>query len=184
MCARCGAPGAWPVARCAECAGRRLGFASARAAIVYDSRARAFVRAWKEQGRRDLACEAAELVVSVVPAPAVDVVTFVPGDRERGLRRGHAPPARLARELGARWGLPVAALLDRRGRHRRQAGLGSVARRRNVVGAFHAGGAPAARVCLVDDVYTTGATAAACACALRRAGARQVTVACFARAVR
>jgi predicted amidophosphoribosyltransferase len=39
-------------------------------------------------------------------------------------------------------------------------------------------------VCLVDDVYTTGATADACASALRRAGARHVEVITFARAVR
>lgn len=184
VCERCGAPGAWPVSRCAECAGRRLGFATARAAIVYDARARAFVRAWKEQGRRCLAREAAALVADVLPAPDADVVTFVPGDRERGLRRGHTPPARLAHELGARWRLPVAALLVRRGGQQRQAGLAAAERRANVAGAFAAESRPAPRVCLVDDVYTTGSTAAACARALRGAGARHVTVACLARAVR
>ena len=69
ICERCGAPGAWPERRCAECTGRRLAFATARAAIVYDARARSFVHAWKERGRRDLAAVAAEIVVSVVPAP-------------------------------------------------------------------------------------------------------------------
>src|SRR6478736_9786970 len=68
-CERCGAPGHWPVRRCAECSGRRLAFASARAALVYDAGARAFVAAWKERGRRDLAAVAAELVVAVLPRP-------------------------------------------------------------------------------------------------------------------
>ena len=36
-CERCGAPGPWPVRRCAECTGRRLAFTSARAALVYEA---------------------------------------------------------------------------------------------------------------------------------------------------
>jgi predicted amidophosphoribosyltransferase len=39
-------------------------------------------------------------------------------------------------------------------------------------------------VCIVDDVYTSGATADACASVLRRAGAKHVEVVTFARAVR
>src|SRR6478672_10883525 len=85
-CERCGAPGPWPVRRCAECSGRRLAFASARAAVVYEANARAFVASWKERGRRDLAVVAAELVVAVLPRPAVDVLAYVPGDRDRELK--------------------------------------------------------------------------------------------------
>ena len=44
LCARCGKPTEWSVARCGECAGRRLAFASARAAVAYDDRVRRFVR--------------------------------------------------------------------------------------------------------------------------------------------
>src|SRR4029450_2397121 len=69
LCERCGSPGPWPVRRCAECAGRRIAFASARSAVVYDGHARVFVAAWKEHGRRDLAAIAAELVVRRVPPP-------------------------------------------------------------------------------------------------------------------
>src|SRR4051812_18832150 len=114
LCARCGAPGPWPVSRCSECAGRRLAFASARAALVYDGGARALVASWKERGRRELAHVAAELVVAGIPRPDVDIVTFVPGDRDRGLRRGHAPAATLAAELAAAWSIPLATLLRRR----------------------------------------------------------------------
>jgi predicted amidophosphoribosyltransferase len=58
-------------------------------------------------------------------------------------------------------------------------------RRRNVRAAFAAKAQPAPRsICLVDDVYTSGATASACATALRRAGAREVRVVTFARALR
>jgi len=184
VCERCGAPGPWPLRRCAECAGRRLGFATARAALVYDDRARAFVGAWKERGRRDLAPLAAELVVESVPRPAVDAVCFVPGDRDRTLKRGHVPARGLAAGLAERWDLPAAALLRRTLPGRRQRALPRAERRSNVTQAFVATGAVPGRICLVDDVYTTGSTAAACATQLRRAGARHVEVVCLARAIR
>ncbi len=184
LCGRCGAPSAWPLRRCAECAGRRLAFASARAAIVYDERARALVRTWKEQGRRDLAAVAARLVAEVVPRPDAEALAPVPPARDRVLERGHAPPERLARELGRLWQLPVRPLLRRARDVPRQRGLTLPERRRNVAGAFAACADAPGRVCLVDDVYTTGATAAACAAALRRAGAQRVEVVCLARAVR
>ena len=41
-------------------------------------------------------------------------IAFVPGDRDRGLARGHAPAAALAAELSAAWSIPLAALLRRR----------------------------------------------------------------------
>jgi predicted amidophosphoribosyltransferase len=184
VCERCGCPGAWPVRRCVECTGRRLGFATARAAIVYDARARPLVSAWKERGRRDLAGPFATIVERAVPRPQADILTFVPGDRERGRNRGHVPAARLARELGAVWGIPVAPLLERSESGRRQAGLAQAERRTNVRGLFRARGQARGCVVLVDDVYTTGATAAACATALRKAGAGAVEVVCLARAVR
>ena len=183
-CERCGAPGPWPVRRCAECSGRRLAFASARAAVVYESHARAFVSSWKERGRRDLAEVAAGIVVAALPRPAADALVFVPGDRDRELRRGHAPAAALARELSLAWEIPVALLLLRRPGVDRQRDLPRSERRANAARAFSPCGRAPARVCLVDDVYTTGSTATACATALRKAGARRVDVVCFARAVR
>jgi predicted amidophosphoribosyltransferase len=184
LCARCGAPTAWPVRRCLECAGRRLAFASARAAVAYDGAVRALVAAWKERGLRRLAALAAELVVECVPRPGVATLAFVPPDGDRSLRRGHHPAERLACELGRLWELPVSPLCRRTGTARRQRGLPLAERRRNVADAF----VPAARapptVVLVDDVYTSGATANAAASALRKGGARRVEVVTFARAIR
>jgi ComF family protein len=184
FCARCGAPGAWPVRRCAECSGRRIAFATARAAIVYDSPARRFVHAWKERGQRRLAREAATLVVETLSRPEVTALAFVPSDGRRALDRGYRPAEALARELGRAWDLPVAACVRRLRSVERQRGLGLKERRRNVAGVFASACASPARVCLVDDVYTSGATAAAAASALRRGGARRVEVVTFARAVR
>jgi predicted amidophosphoribosyltransferase len=184
LCERCGSPGPWPVRRCAECAGRRLAFASARSALVYDERARVLVREWKERGRRRLAEAAAGVIADVLAVPRVDVLAYVPGDPERAWSRGDVPPRRLASALGALWHLPVGELLERARPLPRQRGLSLADRRRNVRNAVICSALSPARVCLVDDVYTSGATADACASALRRSGARRVEVVTLARAVR
>jgi predicted amidophosphoribosyltransferase len=184
LCERCGAPTAWPVARCRGCAGRRIPFASARSAFRYTELVRTFVSAWKEQGLRRLAQQAADLTCGLLEPPSVDVIVPAPPDWGRLLRRGHHPPAELAEALGRRWELPCSPLLERTRAAPRQAELHRDERRRNVRGAFAARAEPPASVLLVDDVYTTGATAAACALALRRAGADHVHVVTFARAVR
>jgi predicted amidophosphoribosyltransferase len=183
-CERCGAPTAWPVRRCRECGGRRLAFASARAAVLYDGAVRPLVAAWKQQGLRRLAALTADVVVEAVPRPRVAVLCFVPPERDRSLERGHHPAERLARELGRRWELPVERLVGRARSTPPQRGLGLADRRRNVAGAFTAAAKPPSRVGVVDDVYTSGATANAAASALRKAGARRVEVITFARAVR
>ncbi len=184
VCERCGSPGPWPVRRCAECSGRRLAFARARSAIVYDASARTLVRVWKEHGRRRLAAEAAGLVAEVVARPKVDVLTFVPGDPERALERGRIAPAALAASLSVAWAIPAGDLLRRTRSLERQRGLGLAERRRNVRGSVVAEGEVPRKVCVIDDVYTSGATLNECASALRRAGARHVEVISLARAVR
>jgi competence protein ComFC len=184
LCERCGTPTVWPVRRCRECAGRRLAFASARTAVYYDDAVRALVAAWKERALRQLVETAASLVIEVVPPPSADVVAYVPPDPDRGLRRGHHPPQRLAEELARRWELPLAAPLRRRRAGKRQRGLSREERRRNVAGAFIAKGRVPGEVVLIDDVFTSGATANAAASALRKGGARRVKVVTFARVVR
>jgi predicted amidophosphoribosyltransferase len=184
LCGRCGAPTAWPVERCGECAGRRLSFASARAAIGYDAAGRTLVSAWKERGIGRVAVLAAELVAAAVPRPAVEALTFVPGEGDRVGWRGVNTAEALARALRARWDLPVERLLDRTRRVRPQRGLTKAERRANIRAAFRSRGAAPRTVCLVDDVYTTGATVSVAARALKAAGARRVHVVTFARAVR
>jgi predicted amidophosphoribosyltransferase len=185
LCARCGSPTAWPVERCGECAGRRLAFASARAGVGYDAAARALVGAWKERGLHRLAAVAAALVADVVPVPAgAEAMTWVPPDPDRSGWRGVRTAEALAHELSRRWEVPALALLRRTRRIARQRGLTRSARRLNVRDAFMSATTPPGIVALVDDVYTTGATADAASRALRRAGGHAVHVVTFARAVR
>jgi predicted amidophosphoribosyltransferase len=184
LCERCGAPTAWPVRRCAECTGRRLAFAQARAAVEYDEPVRRVVAAWKERGLRRLAEWAAEVVLEGVARPDTSCLAYVPADPDRRLKRGHHAAERLARELSEAWHVPLEPLLARTRGSRRQRGLSQLERRRNVAAAFRpVGGAPP-RVTLVDDVYTTGATANAAASALRKQGTRRVEIVTFARTIR
>ncbi len=183
LCERCGAPTAWPVKRCRECAGRRLAFETARAAAPYEAGVVLLVAAWKEHGLRRLADDAGALVSERVPQPVADTLTFVPPDPERRLVRGYNPALRLAETLARRWELPCEQLLVRTGPSRRQRGLPLAERRRNVRSAFAAAQARGT-VILVDDVYTSGATANAAAAALRAGGARRVDIVTFARTVR
>jgi ComF family protein len=184
LCERCGTPTAWPVRRCRECARRRIAFATARSAVQYDDAVRALVAGWKERALRRLVRSAVALVVEVVPPPAASLITFVPSDPDRGLRRGHHPPGQLAEELARIWELPIEGLLRRRRAAKRQRGLSRTERRRNVADAFVAKSAVPSTVVLVDDVFTSGSTANAAASALRQAGARLVEVVTFARVVR
>jgi predicted amidophosphoribosyltransferase len=147
--------------------------------VAYDADVRRVVRGWKERGLRGLADEAAAVMAERLPRADVDLVTFVPADCERRLRRGYHPAEQLARALADAWQLPCEPLLTRIGRTSRQRGLSLLERRRNVAHAFAARPVRGV-VLLVDDVYTTGATAHAAASALRT----RVEVVTFARAIR
>ena len=152
--------------------------------MEYDAPVRRIVAAWKERGLRRLAAWAAGVVAEVVARPAAECLVFVPPDLDRRLRRGHHPAEQLTRELGGAWDRDVQPLLVRVRGSPRQRALTRAERRRNVATAFHATGPAPRSLTLVDDVYTTGATANAAASALRKAGARNVEIVTFARTIR
>ena len=142
------------------------------------------MRSWKERGLRGLTRVAADLLLRTIARPDAGALCAVPPDPGRVLTRGEHPATALARALGEGWSLPVVVPIARSGTRRRQAGLALAARRGNMRGAFVVAAAAPASVCLVDDVYTSGATVNAAAAALRKAGARRVHVVSLARAVR
>ncbi|MGH9613283.1 MAG: ComF family protein, partial [Bryobacteraceae bacterium] len=102
---------------------------------------------------------------------------------KRGVR-GFNQAELQAKEIARKRGLPVRNAVRKRKATAAQAGLTNAARLANVAGAFeirHRDAVADKRVLLVDDVMTTGATASACANALKRAGAREVTLIAVAR---
>lgn len=153
----------------------------ARSALVHADGAARLVRAWKDEPRPGLAIVAAHALVASVPRPG-GVLVPVPMVRDRAAWRGVDAPRDLARRLAVLWQLPVHDALERVG-SRPQRGRSASARRRNATRSFRATRTVPARVVLVDDVMTTGATLRACAARLREAGAEQVEAVTVTRVV-
>ncbi|HXA65093.1 MAG TPA: ComF family protein, partial [Bryobacteraceae bacterium] len=113
-----------------------------------------------------------------------DVIVPMPLHWRKRWQRGFNQSALLASEIGRRTNIPLRNVLRRIRPTATQAGLTNAKRRQNVSGAFHSRPRPSLhgqRVLLVDDVMTTGATAASCARALKMAGAKRVTLLTLAR---
>jgi predicted amidophosphoribosyltransferase len=124
-------------------------------------------------------------VAAVLDASAVtaEAVTWVPLGRSRLAARGYDQAHAIAVRLARRLHLPAPRLLRRTRETAPAARLPRAERRKAISEAFVAIGPAPENVVLVDDVLTTGATAAECARVLHEAGAARVTLATAARAV-
>jgi ComF family protein len=158
------------------------------AATLYNEPSRKLVLALKHGNRIALAPMMGRLIAARLEGVGDDwLVVPVPLHRWRLWQRGFNQAAALAREVarlaGAR--LCVDALVRKR-RTPMLGGLGARERERILAGAItmdpaRAGQVAGAKVLLVDDVLTSGATSTACVAALKAAGARKVMIGCFAR---
>ncbi len=186
----CGVPLRSPhTAVCGRCRRGLSPFARAASLGPYDGSLRVIIHELKYRGRRRAA---AQLAHRLDREPRVrdvlggaDVLVPVPLHPRRRRERGFNQAELLAVELGRRAAVPVSSgTLVRRTDTASQAGLTAARRRANVAGAFavrHRSRVAGRVIVLIDDVYTTGATARACARALRAAGAAEVRLVTVAR---
>lgn len=173
---------------CAPCLAAPPRHDGIAAGTLYNDASRRLVLAFKHGRRIALAPMLARLVAARLPPLDGDwLIVPVPLHRARLWRRGFNQAVLLSHEVAKQAGgeVLVDALLRRKPTPV-LGGLGRKARARALSGAIAVNPHRKARlkgaqVVLVDDVLTSGATADACVSALKRAGARKVVVACFAR---
>lgn len=189
-CASCGKRGSWLCASCAADARPAPvqpappGIETVIAPWAYEGGPRSLVLALK---LRHMRAAAAPLIHGMVLGARrhgidADAVTWVPARVRDVSARGFDHAEVLGRGVAAELGLPAHALLRRKGSQRDQTGLDRPERLANLQGAFVARGRVGPRVVLVDDLVTTGATAIACAAALRSAGAASLVLLAACRA--
>lgn len=195
-CARCDVPLpqiAGEGALCGGCIADPPPYARVRVPLAYGPGPRALVMRLKYGRRirlaRQIATMIAPVLIDAAPHDVEPLFVPVPLHRWRIWQRGFNQSVEIARYLSHQTGWPLAVdMLVRARRTRLLRGLGRMARAKEVRGAFAVPDGARALVAgrtifLVDDVFTTGATARACAKALLRAGADRVEVVAFARVV-
>lgn len=190
FCRICRTPfnNAYPLDELGRCGLCRLGlnrFDAAYSFGAYQDTLRKLIHLFKYGRIRTLARPLGALLGASIPSgETFDAIVPMPLHWWRRWRRGFNQSELLAREIARRCGVAVVGAVRRRRATAPQAGLSNSARRENVAGAFEVPRPERVRglrVALVDDVLTTGATANACAAALKSAGARRVTLLVLAR---
>lgn len=191
VCGACGVevPGAYDAQPlCGACRQRPRTFTAARAPWRYAGPAQAALQQFKYHGRHRLGDWFSDAMGATagaaLPVQEIDVVVPVPAHWLVRRVRGSDAPAHLAQRLARQLKKPCIPRALRRTRWTAtQTRLSWAKRRRNVRGAFTARPHLVRRrtVLLVDDVLTSGATAEACAVALRAAGASRIFVLTAAR---
>lgn len=152
------------------------------AAFPYEGQVRRLIHRLKYESVRAAAVPLARQMV-FLPSGEEEIIVPVPTDRKRQRKRGFNQATLLAQHIGRELGMEVCTALERVDSRRPQTGLTAAQRRKNLAGCMAASGAiNGKRVLLVDDVYTTGATAQEAVRALRAAGAVSVGMFAAARA--
>lgn len=195
-CPRCWSPAAVlpgdePLARCTVCPTLPPSLRAIRSAFLMTGPPREIVHALKYSGWRiaasEMAAAMAGLSLPLELEEEVRLLAPVPLSRSRMRERGYNQAALLAESLAPLKGWKaVPDLLVRSRSTESQTTLHPTERRANVAGAFSVRIPARIRrehILIVDDVWTTGATALACADALLDAGARAVSVITFGRAL-
>ena len=186
FCLKCGKPCNYLVEECRECRGKKFFFSQARSLGLYKGKLRDLVHKFKYGNSRALADVFAGLLVERVERKffEVDLITCVPLSGPKRDERGFNQAQLLAEKIAQKVDVPFLDLILQERETQDQSRLQAAERRKNVKGVFsvHRDQLPkAARIILVDDVFTTGSTVNECSRVLKKAGADSIRVATIAR---
>lgn len=181
-CVRCARPLA-AAGACGACRDAHLPWARALAPLAWSFPVDALVSRFKYGGALHYGALLGRLLAAACAGRRADAIVPVPLHRTRLAERGFNQALELARPIARALGAPLLHGACRRiGATPPQAGLAAAQRYRNLRGAFAATGEVRdLRVAVVDDVLTTGSTAAALSRELLAAGAAEVEVWAVAR---
>ena len=193
FCSICGIPlqGTGESHPCGRCITAPPPYRAARAALRHEGACRDLIHAFKYRGksqlRRPLGLLTARLLADFSQSCQPDLLVPVPLHRSRLRSRGFNQSVLLAELLAKQWQIPLQRqLLQRTRATTPQMELTRTERLTNLQGAFKVRDNTLVsdrRIMLVDDVFTTGSTLAACATALLQAGCREVTAVTVAHAL-
>jgi ComF family protein len=192
-CARCALPfdyDSGAEVECARCLAAPPAYDRLRAAVAYGAVSRKVALKLKYGGRPGVAETIARFMERHLDRDGDAILAPVPLHRWRIWRRGYNQSALIASALARRAGREARlGLVERIKPTPPLRGMGPRERKLAVRGAFriaagHKDGLKGKAIVLIDDVYTSGATANACARILKRGGAARVDILCWARVVR
>lgn len=180
VCLCCGAPVENEADYCLRCMDTKRAFDKCRSVFVYEGLAKKVLLSFKYGEKKYLKNLLAKLMTDKYLSERfeADVVTFVPMTKKERRKRGYNQSELLAREIANSLSLECRPSLEKVKESPEQKSLSAKERAENLKGVFFCSDAAlkGKRVLLIDDVFTTGATANECSSVLLKAGASNVLV--------
>lgn len=179
-CLSCGVPLKDESDYCNRCQYQKYAFVKNRSPLVYDGLAKKAIYTLKFGKKKYIAQTLGALMADefLKSGMQAEIIVFVPMTDKEEKKRGFNQSELLAQEVGGRLDIPVLPALVKIKDTSAQKELRRKDRATNLEGAFSCafGQVKGRKLLLVDDIFTTGATADECAKVLLKAGAREVNV--------
>ena len=174
---------------CEDCAIEEPPFIMARSIVLYEGPIKDALHKFKFNGKTRLSSFLSRLMISYlengdIRMDPIDLIIPVPLSKNREKQRGYNQSKLLAEEIAKHFSINLDdSSLKKTKDVVPQFELAREQRLLNIKGAFESAPVKGRNILLIDDIYTTGATAKEASSALKSAGAKQVFVLTFARAV-